>query len=203
MYKSLYGFLTAFFGLFFILIIYINYVGWSGGYINYGIGWDNTTDYWTNGYFGFESFLSMINDFKYSLETGEVFNWSTFIDVNSRLLAWNTRIPLMLEYIESHDWNDVGKNILQILTLIGTFFGSLLIVPCYSIGAILYDVVALVWYLMTFMFSVFNAFLGRYNIPMNVDRSDYYPSSLSEGIYSFSVLLKTPFVPLLGFKGLC
>lgn len=161
-----YRFLVIFFTWFGALIVFINFVGWSGAYVNV-VSHNNVN--WSNSYFGFESVSLMIRTLNISIDKISflsVKNFSTHL--NSLLDSLAFGIPSMLANID-----EGGADILDILKIIGYVIGGqplvLLANSCIVLAHIL-------WYALNFVSILLLAFGGRFNVRFD---SPITPSSVS------------------------
>lgn len=151
-----YRFLIAFFDAFLWLIVFINFLGWSGGYINIGQGQSVN---WTNSYFGFTSIRTMITALNSAMNTayGGIFKLSNFkrdFEQLGNVITFGA--PKLIDAIISNKINlvEIGKLILTIL-------GQPLLFLGYSVKVIAY----IIHYVISFISVLFMALGGRFNMP--------------------------------------
>lgn len=148
-------FFICLFSSFLLTIVLINYVGWSGAYINLTTGSDIN---WTNSYFGFQS-ISAMGIALDRLFTESPFNIKDFIKLLNEIGQTITfNIPNLITKIINSDVGllDIVKVVVDIFAQPILLTVRLLISLCYVIQFALNLIIVLLM-----------AFSGSFNIPMD------------------------------------
>lgn len=150
------AFIMSLFELFLIYIVFANFVGWSGSYLNVtGYNYD-----WSNSYIGFQSLNTLVADFGewiegMKIDGRSVVNMQTFIDQVARLLnAMTLGIPKLIVGITNNNFN-----FLLIGEFLFNFFASPLLVfaySCTSIGIVLYWILGIIGCFLKFCGGAYN-----------------------------------------------
>lgn len=165
-----YRFLICFFNFFLAGIILVNYVGWSGAYVNVING---ATTYWNGSYFGWSSvygFLAYLD---------ELFNASDFLSIKMFSVHLQEFTNTALFNIPQALAESQGASV---NSLSGLFvFLDVLFQPIIVIYRLLILVLHVVWYIWVLVNGVFQLFWGAFNMPMEnmPNSSEYMPSMLS------------------------
>lgn len=145
-----------FFDAFLMLIVFINYVGWSGAYINLATGVNPS---WDNSYFGFTSIQIMIRVLNEQINSVDALKPSMLINYGQEVLNDITfNIPYFL--------NKVATGNLDILGIVKLIV-SLLVQPLMLTLHILLMLGCILWYALNFASIIFFAFGGMFNVPMD------------------------------------
>lgn len=152
-----YRFFVCLFDALLIYIVLVNFVGWSGGYVDILAG--TTTADWTNSYFGFSSLQFMMEDLNNSFKNSGSLSMSELTSAMSDLINTITfGVPKIIGWIQG------GKiNALDIFNLVLNLFAQpiLLVVHSFRILGVL------LWYFFLLLGALLKAFSGSYNVPLN------------------------------------
>lgn len=154
--NTAYRFLISFFTAFLWLMVFINYLGWSGAYIN--VLTSGQTNDWTNSYFGFESVSIMIRTLNESMNSFEFFSVSRFAEHGQDVLDAIT--GGLVKFI-TETANNGGTDILKILT----FIVQILFQPAYFLATLVIFLGHILWYALQFVGIILLAFSGAFNVP--------------------------------------
>lgn len=149
-------FFILLFELILMLIVLINYLGWSGAYINIATG--SGVD-WSNSYFGFNSLWGFFYYIDYFMNLYDFLSVKAFIEHLNELQ--NTilfRLPLLYNVIMGAEFN-----VWDVLVSIGT----ILFQPLILIGWMILILIHVVWYALCVIGGLLAAFSGYYNVPMS------------------------------------
>lgn len=152
------AFLISFFNMFLWLIVFINYLGWSGGYINV-LASGNTTD-WTNSYFGFQSVNMMVQALDKTMNSFEFFAIKNFAKHGQDVLD---AITFGIVKFVTETGTSGGTDILKVLTLIV----QILFQPAYFLGTLVIFLGHILWYALQFVAVLLMAFSGAFNVPFD------------------------------------
>lgn len=150
-----YRFLVVFFTWFGSLIVFINFVGWSGAYINVASGGNVN---WTNSYFGFESVQTMIRALNITMNQIPYLSVKNFTShLNDFLDSCAFGIPKLMQSIA-----DGKKATLDaVLKVLLMFFGGQPILLIFRLVVVLAH---FVYYALNFVAIVVMALGGNFNI---------------------------------------
>lgn len=175
-----YHFFTALFNAVLIYILAINFLGWSGGYMD--ILGQTTTSNWNGYYFGFQSLQAMLNDLNviFGDETNGSFTLGVLRNnINSLIDTTFFGLPKVIGWIKGGNWNAM-----DIFTLVRHLFVQPIEVFIYTFLVVGH----IVWYVFNVIGVVLKAFSGTYNIPFT-DIPDYRPDSL---MFAFRTIVTIP-----------
>lgn len=139
-----------------MFIVLVNYLGWSGGYINIATG--SGVD-WNNSYFGFQSIWGFLKYLDMYMNSAEFLDVPHFIShLNELQNTILMRLPLIYNAIMGAEFNvwDVLYSI-----------GSIIFQPIVLLIWVIVILVHLVWYALCIISSFLAAFSGYYNVPMS------------------------------------
>lgn len=177
-------FIIIIFDTFLWMFVLINYLGWSGGYINIV---SFTEVNWTNSYFGLNSFWALLRGIDDSLNAWEFLSPKMFVQHLEDLLNTITfGLPKVLGLTISSGWD--------VINALDSVF-NLLFQPIMMVIRSFVVIAHIVWYALCILFGLFNAFGGMYNIPMaEMPSKDEYMQTINVLMNVKRVF--TPFLPL-------
>lgn len=153
-----YRFLVVFFTWFGALIVFINFVGWSGAYINIASGGSVN---WTNSYFGFTSVQTMIKALNTSMNAIPKLSVAKFTDhLNDFLDSCAFGIPALMQSIAGGKKATLDA-VLKVLLMV---FGGQ---PILMIFRLVVVFAHFVYYAVNFVAIVVMALGGNFNIPFD------------------------------------
>lgn len=167
--------------MFFILV---NYLGWSGGYINI-VSFSDVN--WENSYFGLNSFWALLNNINTRFNSVPFLSYKMFLEhVEDFSNTVVFGLPKIINLSYEKTWN-----ILEIVTLIVTILFQPILVVLQ--GSLL--IVHVLWFALCILGGIFGAFSGYYNLPMS-DMPDMDEFRSGAIVLSNVKSGFTPFVPL-------
>lgn len=150
-------FLVVFFSWFGALIVLINFVGWSGAYVNLAAGSEVN---WTNSYFGFESIFNMLMTLDSSINAIEYLSIKNFPKHLADLLdTLAFGLPGMFDKIGTNNYDVVG-----IAKFIFNILGTQ---PLYLLADVCICTAHVIYYALNFIGVLVMAFGGRFNLPFD------------------------------------
>ena len=152
-------FFIVFFESLLMFIVLVNYLGWSGGYIDVVGG---TSVDWSSSYFGFQSIQGMISFFDKAVNLTDFFSIKKFYD---HLLTFQNIVTAGIPKIMSLASQGDIQSINPIDWLSAIFI--LLFQPFLFIGYTFIIFAHFVWYAICLIATILQAFGGYYNIPMD------------------------------------
>ena len=159
-----YRFLLCFFDFFLMEIIFINYLIWSGAFVDIVGG---TTQDLSNSYFGFQSVKSMIDSFGLIINAQPYFSIARFRYYLNQLVN-HVMLGIPQLAIELGEYINGLGNFADLLKAIAVVFGMVFVRPVLVVLYLFMCLGCVLYYAFCLISVFFMAMAGLYNVPFHV-----------------------------------
>ena len=157
-----YRFFLCFFDFLLLDIIFVNFLIWSGAYVDIVGG--STTDL-SNSYFGFQSVQNMITAYGRIINGMDALKVSDFKHYLTELINCVLfGIPRVISELTNLGRGFTG-DVSAVLSAIGIMLGLVFVQPVMVICWLFMCIICVLWYALSILTVIFMAFGGVFNVP--------------------------------------